>query len=332
VSLDATGGAEQIMALLDRALNARGHRSIAIAGAGSRTADILLPVDIEEQFDDAARRRAQEAVRRRIREALARWNIDLVHMHGVDFHGYLPTAGVTTLATLHLPASFYPSSIFKLTREETYLNCVSESQRRMCPPSPLVTAAIDNGVPLELYPESHSPREEFVLALGRVCPEKGFHLALQAAQLAGIPLHLGGAVFPYPAHEDYFRHELAPHLTPSHRFLGPVDLSTKRDLLCRARCLLVPSLVPETSSLVTMEAMACGTPVIAFPSGALAELIDHGRTGFLVRTVEEMADAIVRCDRLDAGECRRTAHERFSAERMADRYLELYRSLVRVPT
>jgi glycosyltransferase involved in cell wall biosynthesis len=96
-----------------------------------------------------------------------------------------------------------------------------------------------------------------------------------------------------------------------------------------ARCLLVPSLLEETSSLVSMEAMVCGTPVIAFPSGALPEVVEHGRTGFIVRDVDEMTQALGRVDEIDPEECRRVARERFTSERMARDYMALYERILR---
>src|SRR5205814_2890751 len=115
-------------------------------------------------------------------------------------------------------------------------------------------------------------RSDFVVVLGRICPEKGFHLAALAARLAGLPLRLGGQVFPYATHEEYFSHVLSP-LFDEHwfRFLGPLDPAGKRRMLRAARCLLIPSQVPETSSLVAMEALANGTPVVAFRAGALTD-------------------------------------------------------------
>ena len=102
----------------------------------------------------------------------------------------------------------------------------------------------------------------------------------------------------------------------------------QRRWLGHARCLLVPSQTPETSSLVAMEALACGTPVIAFRAGALAEIVEHGRTGFLVDSTEQMADAILRADSIDPIECRRVAVDRFSADTMTARYLARYQRMV----
>lgn len=229
--------------------------------------------------------------------------------------------------TLHLPTDWYPPEIFRLERPRTYLHCVSSAQHRTCPPLGALLPPIENGVLTERL-QMKVQKREFAAALGRICPEKGFHLALDAARRAGIPLRLAGMVYPYEAHALYFREEIQPRLTPPHRFLGPVGFFRKRRLLSEARCLLLPSLAPETSSLAAMESLACGTPVVAFPAGALAEMIEPGRTGFLVKNPGEMAEAIGAARVLDPEVCRQAARERFSAERMARLYLERYRRLV----
>lgn len=112
------------------------------------------------------------------------------------------------------------------------------------------------------------------------------------------------------------------------RFIGPVGRIAKNRLLSSAQCLLVPSLISETSSLVSMEALACGTPVVAFRAGALPGIIDHGRTGFLVENETEMAEAIAATGELVPAVCRAVARERFSGERMTRAYLDLYRDLI----
>jgi len=187
---------------------------------------------------------------------------------------------------------------------------------------------IENGIPLELFPQETVRKERYALALGRICPEKGFHLALDAAERAGFPLWIGGTVFPYEEHERYFQRELLPRIKPPHRYLGPVGFTRKVRLLARARCLLVPSLVPETSSLVAMEALACGTPVVAFPSGELPRLIECGKTGFLATDAGEMAVAITNSDQLSPGECQRQARLRFSGDHMVGRYIAVYKKLM----
>jgi glycosyltransferase involved in cell wall biosynthesis len=277
-------------------------------------------------LDEATRAAAHAAHRRAIAAALARWPVDLVHLHGIDFHAYLPAPGVPVLATLHLPLPWYPTEALRPWRPDTWLHCVSAAQRREAPADLDLLPDVPNGVDLEA-PHARHARRGFALALGRICSEKGFHLALDAAKRAGVPLLLGGEVFRYPAHERYFADEIAPRLDRQRRFLGPVGLARKRRLLSAARCLLVPSLVAETGSLVAMEALACGTPVIAFPNGALVEVVEHGVTGYLVRDAHDMAAAIPLASRIDPAACRAAARARFSAETMVARYLALYRKL-----
>jgi glycosyltransferase involved in cell wall biosynthesis len=329
VGPDAVGGAEQVLTLLDAALTRAGHRSLVIACEGSTAEGTVLPVSGQHgSLTDAARRAAEQVHRAAIERALARWPVDLVHMHGIDFHAYLPPPGLPVLVTLHLPPEWYPPEVFRLERPRTYLHCVSAAQRRDCPPDAWLLPEIENGIPIEAFSGRHAKRG-FVMALGRICPEKGFHVALAAAARAGVPMLLAGEVFRYDAHERYFHNEIAPRLDRHRRFIGPLGLARKRRLLSAARCLLVPSLVPETSSLVAMEALACGTPVIASPLGALVDIVDHGRTGFLATGEREMAHAIESAGALDPEACREAARARFAASRMTERYLALYRALAR---
>jgi glycosyltransferase involved in cell wall biosynthesis len=327
VGANSVGGAEQVVGHLDAALTREHHRSIVVACEGSKVAGNLVATPrFAGAITEAARGAAHANHRRAIEHALRRWRIDLVHMHGIDFHAYLPPAGVAVLVTLHLPPDWYPERIFDLDRPGTFLHCVSASQRARCPPDARLLPEIPNGVPVDALTARQAKRN-FAFALGRICPEKGFHIALDAARRAQTPLLIAGEIFRYDAHETYFEREIVPRLDGTRRFIGPVGFARKRRLLTAARCLLVPSLAPETSSLVAMEALACGTPVIAFPSGALPEIVEHGRTGFLVRNEQEMAGAIGAAATLDPAACRAAARERFSLARTVERYLELYRQL-----
>ncbi len=201
------------------------------------------------------------------------------------------------------------------------------SQHAQCPSGAPLLPPIANGVATEDFGGGSHARRHFALMLGRICPEKGQHLAIDAAKKAGIPLLLGGAVFPYPAHETYFAREVLPRLDTNRRFMGPLSLTRKRRWLAAARCLLIPSLVPETSSLAAMEALASGTPVIAFGTGALPEIVEHGETGFLVDGTDEMANAIALAGSIDPARCRRAARERFCGRRMAAEYLGRFAAL-----
>ena len=249
-------------------------------------------------------------------------------MHSLDFHCYIPAEKVKVLATLHLPPDWYPESIFQLPRAQFKMNCVSSSQYANCPASPHLLQPIPNGVDLDKLKIRAPRKENFALCLGRICPEKGFHFALDAAHRANMPLRLAGQVFPYQSHIEYFDREILPRLDEQRRFLGPASFAEKKLLLARAKCLVIPSTVAETSSLVAMEALACGTPVVAFRAGALPEIVQHGRTGFIVDSVEAMSDALRQVDSLDSNACRTEAKIRFSAGAMAASYMDLYDTLI----
>lgn len=327
---DTAGGAEQILAIIDEALVRSGHNSIVIACEGSRSAGELVTVPrINGSLDYSSRNLAQKEMRKAIRRVLKSRVVDLIHMHGFDFHAYLPPAGTPALVTLHLPPSWYPREVFRLKRLRTYLNCVSATQNRACPRSEKLLPQISNGIPVEKF-RMQREKEDYALVLGRICPEKGFHMALNAAIRAEIPVVVAGEVFQYEAHVQYFKKEVLPRLDGrNRRFIGSVDLSQKRSLLSNARCILIPSLAEETSSLVAMEALASGTPVIAFAAGALTEIVEPGKTGFLVNNEVEMAEAIRHVRSISPSDCRRAAEERFSSHRMTKEYLKVYRKLTK---
>jgi glycosyl transferase family 1/glycosyl transferase family 4 len=326
VGPDAVGGAEQILTYLDAALVSAGHHSIVVACEGSQTRGTLFTIRVAGSSLAETLESTDAQQRSTITRILNEYPVDVVHMHGLNFLKYMPAEEVPVVATLHLPPSYYPPETFRLTRPRTFLHCVSWSQRRSCPQAAQLLPEIENGVP---FTESHLgvANRNYCLALGRICPEKGFHLAITAAERARTPLLLGGQVFNFKTHQEYFEREIAPRCVGFIKFLGPVGMLRKRRLLSAARCLLVPSLVPETSSLVAMEALACGTPVIAFPSGALPEIVEHGRTGFLVKDEIEMADAIAAAASLDPQDCFEAARSRFPLERMIERYFNMYRQL-----
>jgi glycosyltransferase involved in cell wall biosynthesis len=323
VGPDAVGGAEQVLSALDHALAAAGHRSIVLAAGGSVTAgEFVQGVRIGEDLGESYRHFAHETTRRKIEDILFNTQVDLIHFHGVDFNKYFVTLGRPAVVTLHLPPLWYPPEIFQWQKPDLQYVAVSEHQRAHCPPGPIPLECIPNGVDGS-YCSPHA-RRNFALCLGRICPEKGYHLALEAAKLAETPLLLAGHVFGYAAHQAYFKMQILPCLDRQRKFIGPAGLQRKRRLLSAARCLVVPSLAPETSSLVAMEAMACGTPVIAFNAGAIGEIVEHGKTGYIVQDKLEMAEAIRMAHCIDPEACRRRAREHFSIQRMAADYLRLW--------
>lgn len=332
VGPDVVGGSEQVLTALDGALVAAGHRSVVLAHEGSSAQGELVtypapPPDqpIDEEIATTQRTRVERALHRLLRKT----HVDLIHMHGLDFHFYLPPPGPPVLATLHLPPDWYPVRVWECSRPNTWLNCVSQDQVNHTWPNPRMLPPVPNGVPVEALGAVRRRKCGYALMLARVCPEKGLHLALEAAQLADVPLLIGGEIFPYPVHEEYFGKEVAPLLDRRRRYVGPLGFEQKRKLLAGASCLLISSLVPETSSLVAMEAAACGTPVVAFRIGALPEVVEHGRTGFIVDDAAGMAEAIARIGEIDPETCRAVARERFTLERMSETYLGYYESLAR---
>jgi glycosyltransferase involved in cell wall biosynthesis len=326
VGIDAIGGAEQVLHALDQELVRAGHRSLVIACDGSKASGTLIPVPrpsglLTPEQMDIARRRHQAA----IMAALRNWPVDVVHLHGVDFSFYLPPPEVPALATLHLPMDMYAADSL-VPRGNLWFNCVSPAQHATCSASPRLLQPIENGVAAEFF-STHTGNRRFALVLARICHEKGIHLAIDAAKRAGMPLLIGGEAFPYGDHQRYFKDEIVPRLDRRRRFIGPVGFERKRRLLAAARCVVIASQVAETSSLVAREALASGTPVVAFPQGALVDLIDHGRTGFLVEDVAGMAVAISRAGELRPEDCRDAARARLSLKRMIAQYFAVYARL-----
>ena len=321
VSADAGGGAEQILYLLERELVHAGHHSTVVAAHGSQVSGCLVETPTATgRITDEIRNWARNEHRKAIDSALNKRHIDLIHFHGLDFYEYLPAAAIPKLATLHLPVEWYPKSIFELPN--VVLNFVSKTQAANLP-GPVVC----NGIDVVRY--EHSFRKEgFLLILSRICPEKGTDIGLRIAHRLDLPMTIAGPVHAFEAHQRYFLEQVEPLLDAKRRYAGPAGFEAKKRLLGKARCLLIPSLAPETSSLVAMEAMAAGTPVVAFRSGALPEVVEDGVTGFLVENEEQMAEAVRHVELISPKACKGRAQARFTTHRMVTDYLALYRELV----
>ncbi len=201
---------------------------------------------------------------------------------------------------------------------------ISLSQRRPGPELPWA-GNCPNALDLEAYPFHEHPGE-YLLYLGRLSPDKGAHRAIEVAREAGLPIKLAGKKRE-PAEQAYFDEQVRPLLGEDAEYLGETSHVTKVALLQNARATLFPIDWEEPFGLVMIESMACGTPVIATRRGAVAEVVEDGRSGIIVDEVGDMAAAVVEADRLDPRECRGYAEEHFSPERMIADYVAIYESV-----
>jgi glycosyltransferase involved in cell wall biosynthesis len=330
VSPGVAGGAEQVLAALDRALVQAGHRSVVLACEGSSVAGELAAVPIGVgPLSEARRAHATVLFRRRLVELVRQHRFDVIHFHGMDASDYpLGEAGlreVPKLVTLHVPLEWYAPELFRVGGNLSF-NAVSAWQREQIGRAVTLRTSIDNGVDLSAWRPVPRPTGGYVVCLGRICREKGFDLALRAVRQADVSLLLAGQAFAYPEHERYFAEEIQPALDERRRFIGAVSGEQKRQLLAHASALVVPSRVAETCSLVTLEALACGTPVIAPAHGAPSRWLEPGVSGWVATGEVELAAALGRLDGLQREACRNLAR-RFDVREMARRYFELYAEL-----
>ena len=327
VSDESCGGAEQMLCSIEAEMARRGVRTMVAASAGSRVAGALVPTgDPSSRLDDFPRREAEHL--QAIREYLASSSQtpDLIHDHSGHFWRGAGSLDVPVLATLHLPRSLYPPDHFRDIPRNVWFNFVSEAQRREFGPLPRVMGVVRNGISVHRFVARYE-KEDYLLWMGRICQEKGTHVAIEVARRCGMPLVIAGDVYPFSWHQDYFRREVLPHLTERHAgatYLGPQNFWQKLRLLRRARALLVTSLCSETSSVAAMEGMACGTPVLGFRRGAIPEVVADGRTGFVVDDAEQMAAAVARLGEIDLRQCRERVVTHFNVPRVADEYEGVY--------
>jgi glycosyltransferase involved in cell wall biosynthesis len=329
VSEASAGGAEQILFTLERELMARGWKTEVAACAGSVVNGELIATGAAPQVLDGFAEREREHTERVV-EACANQEFSLVLDHSGHFfrrvsHNAARVRGCV-LATLHLPRALYGEQAFENLADNVYFNCVSNSQMAEFTDLPRMLGVVRNGIAVERFALA-GRKSEYVLWLGRVCPEKAPHLAIEAAKLAGLPIVVAGQVYPFRWHQDYWEQKVKPLIDGDRvRWVPLPSFAEKTKLLREARALLVTSQVAETTSLVALEAMASGTPVIAFGAGALAEVVPKG-TGFIVGGVEEMAAACRKAGDLCTLDCWAWVARQYSARAMTDGYEALITDL-----
>jgi glycosyltransferase involved in cell wall biosynthesis len=334
VSEASAGGAEQVLWTLEREMALRGAHTTVAASAGSRVSGELFSTgDPCTQTDDFERRNREhkdkviELVRQRQEEGTP---FDLVHDMSGSFWPRAAELDLTVLATLHLPRHFYRAEYFQNVPANVSFNCVSESHARSFSGVQQMIGVVRNGIAVDRFQPGESNRYG-LLWLGRICEEKGPHVALDIAARAREPIIIAGQVYPFSYHQQFFEREIQPRLRQNANATwidSPSD-ELKRKLLRESRVLLITTHVNETSSLVAMEAAASGTPVIALRRGALPEVVQHGVTGFLADDVADAVEALLKLDRISSESCARYARERFSASAMADGYARIYAGLMR---
>jgi glycosyltransferase involved in cell wall biosynthesis len=326
------GGTERIVSYLTEELVRSGHDVTLFASGDSCTSAELVACGERALRLDAAvldpiphmMIMLGEVRRRADAFDVLHFHIDLLHFP--IFHDL----AARTLTTLHGRADLPDLPPLFRYFPEFPLVSISDDQRR-----PLASAnwigTVYHGLPQELLSFAAAPRGDYLAFLGRMSPEKRPDRAIEIARRTGLPLRIAAKVD--NADRQYFGQTIVPLLDhPLVEFIGEIGESEKSEFLGNARALLFPIDWPEPFGLVVIEAMACGTPVIAFPSGSVPEVVEDGVTGFIVDSVEEAVRAVGRLPRLDRRAIRASFEQKFSAARMARDYEALYAKVARSAT
>lgn len=323
------GGTERVVAHLTDALVELGHDVTLFAAADARTGAELIPVRDQAlrldptplKSDLASHLRLMDEVRARAHEFdVLHFHIDLLHFP------FFEDLAERTLTTLHGRLDLADLGEVYRRWHRFPLVSISHHQR-----APLAFAnwcgTIHHGLQAASYTPPAQPAGDYLAFLGRISPEKRPDRAIAIARQAGLPLKIAAKVD--AADADYFEQVIRPLLDdPSIEFIGEIGDAQKSEFLGNARALLFPIDWPEPFGLVMIEAMACGTPVVAWRCGSVPEVIDPGVTGFIVEDEAAAVAAIERLDTLDRHQVREVFEQRFSAHAMAQRYLDLYWQLL----
>ena len=319
------GGIEAMVAGLVDQLVARGHHVTLIGAGRHRTRaqrfaavfdeppSALLGTPVPEV------QAAAEAAR-----VLDDLDVDLVHDHTLA--GPLLARGrdVPTVATMHGPVTGANGDYFARLGRTVDVVAISDAQRRLHPGLNWV-GTVHNAVEVASFPYVER-KDDYVLWLGRFNPDKGAHLAIDAARRIGRRVVLA-AKLNEPEERAYFEQAIVPRLGRDVEYVGEADATAKRELFGRAAALAFPIQWEEPFGMVMVEALACGTPVAAIGRGSVPEILDHGRTGAVVDDAEQLPQALELAMTLDPAECRREAEQRFDVDVMAAGYERIYRVL-----
>ncbi len=323
------GGTERVVSYLTEELVRRGHDVTLFASGDSRTRARLVPVVERATRIDPSTYELCLASASRMLDMVAEraGDFDVIHCH-LDYLAFpvtrrLRTPSVHTLhGRLDLP---HLQTLYGHFRDVPLVS-ISDAQR-----APLAdcdvrwAGTVYHGQPLARYPFGDGSGG-YLAFLGRCSPEKQLDVAIEIARRAGLTLKIAAKVD--AKDREYYERVIVPLLDdPLIEFMGEIGDADKAAFLGAARALLFPIDWPEPFGLVMVEAMACGTPVVARPCGAVPEVVAHGRTGFVVDSLVELIEAVKRLDEIDRTACRRHVETRFSVERMTDDYEAVYRNL-----
>jgi glycosyltransferase involved in cell wall biosynthesis len=320
------GGTERIVSYLVEELVKIGHEVVLFASGDSVTSAELVPCAVSAlRLDPAVKDPVPHyaIMLDRVRERLD--TFDVLHFHIDYFHFPLvrPIAS-RTLTTLHGRQDLPDARGFYFAFSEMPVVSISQSQRQALPHANFV-GTVHHGLPADLLAPSFAPRGGYLAYLGRVSPEKGVDRAIRIARRCGIPLKIAAKID--RPDRSYFHGEIEPLLDGSDvEFVGEINERQKQNFLGDASALLFPIDWPEPFGLVMIEAMACGTPTLAFRRGSVPEVIDENVSGCIVDSEDEAVAAIPRLLALDRRAVRQRFEERFTAHRMAKDYLALYRA------
>jgi len=326
------GGTEWVVKYLCDGLAAAGHRVVLFASGDSQTPAELRALFPEPQTAMMALPSAMTSYDARhvsfaLEQIRADGGFDVVHDHSgfllVAFRRFVDLPPV--LHTVHCAFDTHAYPFYEQFREAVAYASISDFQRTLGPPGMAWAGTVYNALPVGNWP-LRTDKDDYLLAFGRVCEDKGFHLAIEIARRTGHRLVMAGVVQDW--YRDYFETRIVPEVDGDRIvFEDEVSDERKRELFAGAKGFLFPILWPEPFGLVMVEAMAAGTPVIALRNGSVDEVVDDGVTGFVCDDVDQMVAAVARLGEIDPLACRRAVEERFSVATMTAGYEALYRGL-----
>ncbi len=311
------GAWETVASNITEGLVARGW-DVTLFASGDSVTQARLHAVVGQGYEEDAAADPKVAEYLHISEAFEHAaEFDLIHSH-YDFMAltYSRLIHTPVLTTIHGFSSPKIMPVYQKYRDGYFVS-ISDSDRA---PGLNYLGTVYNGIDLSLYPLQQSPGEDLVF-LGRIHPDKGVHLAINVAHQSGQNLVIAGII----QDKTYFHQKVEPHLDQSQiRYLGPVDVAGKNELFARARALLHLNTIPERFGLVLAEANAAGVPVIAMDLGSCREVIEDGKTGFLVNDVNEAVQALRKIPTIDRAACRQRVEQRFSIATMVGAYERVY--------